>query len=67
MTGNILISVIAGAAATIVLLIMGVPYAVALGLLVALLDLVPLAGATVAGIIVAASPSCTASPLGSCS
>ena len=51
-TGNILISVIAGAAATIVLLIMGVPYAVALGLLVALLDLVPLAGATVAGIIV---------------
>jgi predicted PurR-regulated permease PerM len=31
---------------------MGVPYAVALGLLVALLDLVPLAGATVAGIIV---------------
>jgi predicted PurR-regulated permease PerM len=51
-TGNILISVVAGTAATIVLLIMGVPYAVALGLLVALLDLVPLAGATVAGIIV---------------
>ena len=51
-TGNILISVIAGTAATIVLLIMGVPYAVALGLLVALLDLVPLAGATLAGIIV---------------
>ena len=52
-TGNILISVIAGASITIVLLIMGVPYAVALGLLVALLDLVPLAGATIAGIIVA--------------
>jgi predicted PurR-regulated permease PerM len=51
-TGNILISVIAGASATIVLLIMGVPYAVALGLLVALLDLIPLAGATVAGIVV---------------
>ena len=34
---------------TIVLLIMGVPYAVALGLLVAMLDLIPLAGATVAG------------------
>jgi predicted PurR-regulated permease PerM len=51
-TGNIVISVVAGTAATIVLLIMGVPYAVALGLLVALLDLVPLAGATVAGIIV---------------
>jgi predicted PurR-regulated permease PerM len=32
--------------------ILGVPYAVALGLLVALLDLIPLAGATVAGIVV---------------
>ena len=52
-TGNILISLIAGASITIVLLIMGVPYAVALGLLVAFLDLIPLAGATIAGIIVA--------------
>jgi predicted PurR-regulated permease PerM len=51
-TGNILISVIAGASATVVLLIMGVPYAVALGLLVAILDLIPLAGATVAGVVV---------------
>jgi predicted PurR-regulated permease PerM len=51
-TGNILISLIAGASATIVLLVMGVPYAVALGLLVAVLDLIPLAGATVAGIVV---------------
>ncbi len=52
-TGNILISVIAGASITVVLLVLGVPYAVALGLLVAVLDLIPLAGATVAGIIVA--------------
>jgi predicted PurR-regulated permease PerM len=51
-TGNILISVIAGTSATIVLLVLGVPYAVALGLLVAILDLIPLAGATVAGIVV---------------
>jgi predicted PurR-regulated permease PerM len=51
-TGNILISVIAGSAAGIVLLIMGVPYAVALGLVVAIFDLIPLAGATIAGIIV---------------
>ncbi len=51
-TGNILISLIAGASITIVLLVMGVPYAVALGLLVAFLDLIPLAGATVAGVIV---------------
>jgi predicted PurR-regulated permease PerM len=51
-TGNIVISVIAGVSITIVLLIMGVPYAVALGLLVGVLDLIPLAGATVAGVIV---------------
>jgi predicted PurR-regulated permease PerM len=52
-TGNLLISVIAGTFATVVLLIMGVPYAVALGLLVAFLDLIPLAGATIASIVVA--------------
>lgn len=52
-TGNILISLIAGASITVVLLVMGVPYAVALGLLVAFLDLIPLAGATIAGILVA--------------
>ena len=51
-TGNLLISLIAGVASTIVLLVMGVPFAVALGLLVAILDLVPLAGATLAAIIV---------------
>jgi predicted PurR-regulated permease PerM len=51
-TGNLLISVIAGIASTLVLLILGVPYAVALGLLVAILDLIPLAGATLAAIIV---------------
>jgi len=37
-----------------VLLLLGVPYAVALGLLVAILDLIPLAGATIAAIIVGA-------------
>ncbi len=51
-TGNIVISLIAGATITVVLLIMSVPYAVALGLLVAVLDLIPLAGATIAGIVV---------------
>jgi predicted PurR-regulated permease PerM len=51
-TGNLLISLIAGASITVVLLVMGVPYAVALGLLVAVLDLIPLAGATLAGIVV---------------
>ena len=51
-TGNLFISLIAGITSTVVLLILGVPYAVALGLLVAILDLVPLAGATIAAIIV---------------
>jgi predicted PurR-regulated permease PerM len=51
-TGNLTISVIAGTVSTIVLLVLGVPYAVALGLLVAVLDLIPLAGATLAAIIV---------------
>jgi predicted PurR-regulated permease PerM len=53
-TGNLLISLIAGILTTIVLLIMGVPYALALGLIVAILDLIPLAGATLAAIIVGA-------------
>jgi predicted PurR-regulated permease PerM len=35
-----------------VLLVLGVPYAVALGLVVGLLDLIPLAGATIAAVIV---------------
>ena len=51
-TGNIFISLIAGVSSTVVLLAFGVPYAVALGLLVAILDLIPLAGATIAAIIV---------------
>jgi predicted PurR-regulated permease PerM len=51
-TGNLLISVIAGFFTTIVLLVVGVPFALALGLLVAILDLIPLAGATLGAIIV---------------
>jgi predicted PurR-regulated permease PerM len=52
-TGNLFLSVIAGASSTVVLLIMGVPFALALGLVVAILDLIPLAGATLAGILLA--------------
>jgi predicted PurR-regulated permease PerM len=51
-SGNLFISVIAGVSSTILLLILGVPFAVALGLVVAILDLIPLAGATIAAIIV---------------
>ena len=52
-TGNLLISFIAATTATIVLLIMNVPFPFALGLLVFILDLIPLAGATLAAIILA--------------
>lgn len=51
-TGNLAISLIAGVASTVVLLVLGVPYAVAMGVIVAILDLIPLAGATIAAVIV---------------
>jgi predicted PurR-regulated permease PerM len=51
-TGNLLISLIAGTLTTVLLLILGVPFAVALGVIVAILDLIPLAGATIAAIII---------------
>jgi predicted PurR-regulated permease PerM len=51
-TGNLLISLVAGICATIVLLILDVPYAIALGVIVALLDLIPLAGALIAMVLV---------------
>jgi predicted PurR-regulated permease PerM len=53
-SGNLLISLIAGGLTAIVLAIMGVPFAIALGLIVGILDLIPLAGATIAAIIVGA-------------
>lgn len=51
-TGNLAISLIAGVVSTAVLLALDVPFAIALGLLVAILDLIPLAGATIAAILV---------------
>jgi predicted PurR-regulated permease PerM len=51
-TGNLLISLIAGTLTTTILLVLGVPFAVALGVIVAILDLIPLAGATIAAIII---------------
>ncbi len=51
-TGNLLISLVAGVTSTIVLFVVGSDYAIALGLLVAILDLIPLAGATLAAIFV---------------
>jgi predicted PurR-regulated permease PerM len=48
-TGNLAISVICGITTFIVLLILGMPYAAPLALLVAVLDLIPLVGATLGG------------------
>jgi predicted PurR-regulated permease PerM len=52
MLGNLLTSVISGVGTYIWLLIFGVPYAVLLALVVALFDLIPMVGSTIAGIIV---------------
>ena len=48
-TGNLVISAICGVTTFVVLLILGMPYAAALALLVAVLDLIPLVGATLGG------------------
>jgi predicted PurR-regulated permease PerM len=50
-TGNLAVSLICGVTTFIVLLVLGMPYAAPLALLVALLDLVPLVGATIGGAV----------------
>jgi predicted PurR-regulated permease PerM len=50
--GNLVTSLIAGVTTLVWLLAFGVPYPVVLALTVAILDLVPLVGSTVAGVIV---------------
>jgi predicted PurR-regulated permease PerM len=51
--GNIIISFLATVATWIVLSILGVPYALALGLIVGFFDFIPLIGATLGAIVVA--------------
>jgi len=50
--GNLLISLIAGVLTFTFLIIVGVPYALLLSLFVAILDLVPVIGSTLAGVVV---------------
>ncbi|MFI6501023.1 AI-2E family transporter [Nonomuraea typhae] len=50
--GNVLISVIAGVLSWIFLTVAGVPYALALALIVAITDLIPLVGATIGAVLV---------------
>jgi predicted PurR-regulated permease PerM len=63
-TGNLLISVICGVVYGVALAILGVPYPVALGFIVAILDLVPLAGATIGGLIVVGAAVVTSTTAG---
>jgi predicted PurR-regulated permease PerM len=53
MLGNIAISVLATLATWLVLTILGVPYALSLGIVVGFFDLIPLVGATIGAIVVA--------------
>ena len=50
-TGNLLISVVAGVVAAVTLMALGVPYALPLAVIVAILDLIPLVGATIALVV----------------
>jgi predicted PurR-regulated permease PerM len=50
--GNVITSVIAGVGTWVFLLIVGVPYPLALGIMVAVLDLIPVVGSTVGGLVV---------------
>ena len=50
--GNLAISLVAGVTSYIVLKVLGVPYAETLAVLVALLDIIPLVGATIGAVIV---------------
>ncbi len=67
MLGNLLISLIAGGLTFGWLMIFSIPHAALLSIMVALFDLVPVVGSTIAGIIVAAaaltiSPPCAFPP-----
>ena len=52
MLGNLLTSLISGVGTYVWLLIFGVPYALLLALFVALFDLIPMVGSTIAGVVV---------------
>jgi predicted PurR-regulated permease PerM len=55
LSGNLLISIIAGVATYVVLLVLGVPYAGLLALFVGIADLIPLVGATLGAVVVTAA------------
>jgi predicted PurR-regulated permease PerM len=60
--GNLLISIIAGGVTYVTLRILGVPFAAPLAVLMGFLDLIPLVGATVGGVVVGAVTAFTDFP-----
>jgi predicted PurR-regulated permease PerM len=64
MLGNLLTSLISGIGTYVWLLIFGVPYALLLALVVALFDLIPMVGSTIAGIIVSLVALSKSLPIG---
>ena len=63
-TGALTIALIAGIVTAVLLSILGVQYAIALGFVVALLDLIPLAGATLATIVLSTIEFLESAPIG---
>jgi predicted PurR-regulated permease PerM len=63
MLGNVAISLVATAATWLVLTILGIPYALALGVVVGFLDLIPLVGATLGAAIVGVATLTVAFPM----
>ena len=53
--GNLVISLICGTVTTFSLYLLGVPYSLALGVFMAVFDLIPLVGATIGSFVVVAS------------
>ncbi len=62
--GNVIISVISAVVTYVWLLIFGVPYALLLAILFALLDLVPVIGSLIAGVLVALAAFSVSVPVG---
>jgi predicted PurR-regulated permease PerM len=62
--GNLATSVVAGACAAIFFAVAGIPYPVALAMLVAIFDLIPLVGATIAAVVCTAVAFFVSVPIG---
>ena len=62
--GNLATSFIAGVLALVFFVVAGVPYPVALAMLVAMLDLIPLVGATIAAVVCTAVAFFVSAPVG---